>query len=204
LTPGSILLVHTTASPDGLRRIASRMPEGVALLDACFSGGPTDAAAGRLTLMVGGTADALERARAPLKCYSAHIDHVGEVGDGQLVKLLNNLLFATNVMNSVELLRLAEAQGLPPARAAAVIQRSSGASYAMELFARGGAPDDMMPAIRPYLEKDVASAVTAAKRAGIAIDAFAPTARFFEGPAVQERAPPGNPSANRTTRPSDR
>ncbi|MFC4595723.1 NAD(P)-dependent oxidoreductase [Sphingobium tyrosinilyticum] len=178
----ALLVVHTTASPAMLQRIAEAADDaGVTLLDACFSGGPADVEAGELTLMTGGSTEALERARPALESYAAHIEHVGGIGSGQLTKLFNNLLFATNLMNAAEMLQMGQAQGLSTDHLAAIIQRSSGGSYAMNLFARAGAlsPDAMLADVRHYLEKDVASAMSAAKQAGINITAFAKTASYF-------------------------
>ncbi|MCB2063489.1 MAG: NAD(P)-dependent oxidoreductase, partial [Novosphingobium sp.] len=63
MRPGSVLAVHTTGSPALARELGERAPQGVEVLDACFSGGPDDTARGDLTLMVGGDAQALEAAR---------------------------------------------------------------------------------------------------------------------------------------------
>ncbi|HEX7876238.1 MAG TPA: NAD(P)-dependent oxidoreductase [Sphingobium sp.] len=179
LPPASTIVIHTTGSPATAQRIATAAPDGVHILDACFSGGPTDVAAGRLTLMIGGEAEALEPVRPLLETYASHIHHVGPLGHGQMLKLLNNLLFATNLMNAAELVRLAEQQGFPPALLAQVIGASSGASYALNLFASPGFTLAAMENIRPYLEKDVATAMTTAQEASLDVNAFKRTADYF-------------------------
>jgi 3-hydroxyisobutyrate dehydrogenase len=177
---GSIVAIHTTGSPELSQEIARRAPAGVAVLEACFSGGPADVAAGRLTLLVGGDEATLEQARPALCAYAANIFLVGPVGHGQKLKLLNNLLFATNLMNAAEIVRLALAQGFTKETAATVIQASSGASYAMNLLKSPAPLDQMLAAVRHYMEKDVATAAAAATELGLDISAFAPSITYYQ------------------------
>jgi 3-hydroxyisobutyrate dehydrogenase-like beta-hydroxyacid dehydrogenase len=151
----------------------------VEVLDATFSGGPADVAAGRLTVMAGGSAQALETARPALAAYAGQIHHVGGLGLGQTLKLLNNLLFATNQMNAARMLQLAQAQGFDTAAVARVLQGCSGASFALGLFQRPAPLAAVLAGSRPYLEKDVATAAAAAADAGLDLAAFAATLEFF-------------------------
>lgn len=180
LRPASHLIIHTTGSPTLAREIAARASAGVAVLDACFSGGPDDVAAGALTLMIGGEAAAFDAVRPLLSHYAAHIHHVGPVGHGQMVKLLNNLLFATNLMNAAELLGLAAQQGFDTTTVAQVLRTGSGASYASNLFTAPVPVSAMMGGARPYLEKDVATAMATATEAGLDVSTFASTAAYFQ------------------------
>lgn len=179
LRPGSTLVIHTTGSPQVTRDIAAKAPAGVAVIDACFSGGPQDAAAARLTLMIGGDDAALEAVTPLLRHYAAHIHHLGPTGHGQTIKLLNNLLFATNYMNTVEMLRLAQAQGFSTSAVAQVLATCSGSSFPMTLFTHAAPLDAMDAGIRPYMEKDVATAIAAARDAGLDMAGFAPAERYF-------------------------
>jgi 3-hydroxyisobutyrate dehydrogenase-like beta-hydroxyacid dehydrogenase len=178
MKPGSVLAIHTTGSPRLSREAGERAPKGVDVLDATFSGWEADVAAGRLTVMVGGKADVLERAKPAFQAYAAHIHHVGPLGHGQTVKLLNNLIFATNLMNATEILNLAKGYGLETTVLAEVIQACSGGSYAMNIF-KGAPVAAMMNACRPYLEKDVAMAVSAADESGLDISVFKATEDYF-------------------------
>jgi 3-hydroxyisobutyrate dehydrogenase-like beta-hydroxyacid dehydrogenase len=118
--------------------------------------------------------------RAVLEAYAQNIHHVGPLGHGQKLKLLNNLAFATNLMNAAELLRMAQSQGFEAATVAKVLQACSGASFAMARFVAGGAaPSQVMERAWPYLVKDVATIVSSAEQAGLDIDAFAATAAYF-------------------------
>ena len=93
--------------PHTVETIALRAaPHDVDVVDAPVSGGPQNAAAGTLTLFVGGADDAVARVRPVLSCYGDPILHVGPLGAGQKVKLVNNALFAAQIgllSGSVEL-----------------------------------------------------------------------------------------------------
>lgn len=178
MRPGSILALHTTGSPGLMRELGEKAPQGVQVLDVTFSGGPANVEAGDLTLMVGGDADALEQTKPVFEAYASRIFLVGALGHGQLVKLMNNLLFGTNLMNAVELLRMAEGMGFETTTVAQIIQASSGASYAMRLF-QNQPVSKMLEASRHYLEKDVAVALAAAEESGLEVSAFATTAAYF-------------------------
>lgn len=180
LRPGSVVIIHTTGSPDLVKKIAADAPAGVDVLDACFSGGPAVTAAGQLTLMVGGEMETLEKANVILRSYATNIHHVGALGRGQIIKLLNNLLFATNLMNAAELLRLAEQEGFDTSVVAQLFGQSSSASYAMELFKHPVPVATIMNNVRPYLEKDVATAFSTGTEAGLNFSAFTATSKYFD------------------------
>ena len=92
-SPGQVFLDHSTVSPDLSRRCAELVGRhGAGFLDAPMSGGPAGAAAGTLTLMVGGNDHDLQRVRPVLEAFGANITLCGGVGAGQVVKLLNQLL----------------------------------------------------------------------------------------------------------------
>jgi 3-hydroxyisobutyrate dehydrogenase-like beta-hydroxyacid dehydrogenase len=178
MRPGSVAAIHTTGSPKLARELGALAPAGVEILDACFSGGAAETVKGELTLMVGGKAAALEAARPVLSTYANRINLVGPLGAGQTLKLLNNLVFATNVKNAAELIEAARGQGLDPVESAKVIQQSSGASYALGLFTNAP-PEQMLKAVRHYMVKDVAAAEAAAKDSGVDLSGFAAVLDFY-------------------------
>jgi 3-hydroxyisobutyrate dehydrogenase-like beta-hydroxyacid dehydrogenase len=180
MRPDSVLIIHTTGSPVLVRELAARAPKGVAVLDVTFSGGPQQVAAGELTLMAGGEVQPLECVRPLLQTYAKRIYHVGVLGHGQMVKLLNNLLFASNLRNVAEVLRIAEQQDFDTSLCARVFQDCSGASFAGGLFQAPAAVDAVLERSRPYLIKDVKTALSFAATAGIDTSAFASTAAYFK------------------------
>jgi 3-hydroxyisobutyrate dehydrogenase-like beta-hydroxyacid dehydrogenase len=90
---GDIYIDMSTNSPSTVRLIAAEAASlGVAVLDAPVSGGTKGAEAGTLTIMVGGDPAALDKARPVLEPMSAKIFHVGDVGCGNVAKLVNNMI----------------------------------------------------------------------------------------------------------------
>jgi 2-hydroxymethylglutarate dehydrogenase len=90
---GDIYIDMSTNSPSTIRHIAEEAAsDGVAVLDAPVSGGTRGAEQGTLTLMVGGDAEVLERARPALEPMAGKIFHVGDVGCGNIAKLVNNMI----------------------------------------------------------------------------------------------------------------
>lgn len=184
---GAILAIHTTGAPALAREIGDQAPDGVAVLDATFSGGPHNVLAGELTMMVGGEAETIERARPLFAAYAKQIFHVGPLGSGQEVKLLNNLLFAANLKNAAEMLLVAETLGLAPSAVANMIQYCSGASSALRSFQSATPIADTLGRIQPYVGKDVATIARTAVDAGIDISVFADTVAYFS----KKRTEPG-------------
>jgi 3-hydroxyisobutyrate dehydrogenase len=134
LPAGAVIADTSTISPLEARDFAARAAaSGHAYLDAPVSGGPAGAAAGTLTVMLGGDAAALERARPGLEHIAARILHVGDSGAGQVAKLVNNLLVATHLVVAGEALRIGTAAGVPPEALLAVVNAASGRSAATEV-----------------------------------------------------------------------
>ena len=113
LAPGSLVVDHSTISPSETRRLAGRAEEaGSGWLDAPVSGGSEGAALGALSIMVGGDSAHLDRVRPYLEAMGSSITHVGPVGAGQMVKLVNQVLVVVNQLAVSEALLLAEAGSL--------------------------------------------------------------------------------------------
>jgi len=178
MRPASILAIHTTGSPALAREIGDRAPAGVTVLDATFSGSPQDVADGRIAVMCGGAEQGFDRVKHVFASYARTVRHVGPLGHAQIVKLANNLLFASNLLHAAEAMRMIEDQGLDPRSAAEIIQECSGGSYAMSMFASPNGPR-ILDLCRPYLDKDVAVARAAAEDAGLDIRSFLPAIEYW-------------------------
>lgn len=111
--PGGVTVQTSTVLPDTVREIGDAFAErGLAFLDAPVSGSTTTAAAGELTLMVGGDDEHVERARPVLDALGTRTIRIGPVGSAAAVKLaVNDIIFALDVAVS-EALVLAEAAGV--------------------------------------------------------------------------------------------
>lgn len=115
--PGTVVVDHSTVSSATAREAQAAMQAvGGDLLDAPVSGGVEGARNGRLSVMVGGDATTLERARPVLECYAARISHMGGIGAGQDTKAVNQVLVAGIAAAVCEGLALGEALGLDPER----------------------------------------------------------------------------------------
>ncbi|CAN5679595.1 NAD(P)-dependent oxidoreductase [soil metagenome] len=113
LAPGAVLVDHTTTSADLAREIgAAAATAGVGFVDAPVSGGQAGAEKGTLSIMCGGDAAHLDRARPALEAYGTTITHLGPVGSGQLTKMVNQVLCAAAIAGAAEALNFAQAVGL--------------------------------------------------------------------------------------------
>lgn len=132
--PGTVLVVMSTINPTAMARIAERLGEReVEVLDAPVSGGTAGAAAGTLAIMVGGPMEVLERVRPILDLLGSNVFHVGErPGDGQALKLANQLMLCVNMLGALEGVKLAQSYGLRAEQVLPVIGVSTGMSWVSE------------------------------------------------------------------------
>jgi 3-hydroxyisobutyrate dehydrogenase-like beta-hydroxyacid dehydrogenase len=154
MRPDAVLVVHTTGSPRTAQSIADR---GVEVVDAPVSGGPHDVAAGRVTLFVGGGDDAVTRVRPLLSTYGDPVLHVGGTGTGQLVKLINNALFAAQVGLVAEGVRLGGLLGLSEPALLEALTHGSAASRALGNISRAGSTAAFIDAVGDFIGKDIAA-----------------------------------------------
>lgn len=161
LRAGTLVCLHSTIAPADTARIAGRLAEGsVQLVDAPVSGGPARARDGSLSMMVAGSAAALELAAPVLASLARRIFPCGDrPGAAATVKLINNQLAAVNLAAGAEALALAERAGLDPRLVASVVAASSGQSWIVsDRYDRWLAGDRAPRAHASVLAKDVALA----------------------------------------------
>lgn len=149
---GAVLVVHTTSSPRTVNAIAAR---GVDVIDAPVSGGPHDIAGGEVTLFVGGDDDAVARVRPLLSAYGNPILHVGKRGAGQLVKLVNNTLFAAQIGLIAESVRLGAGLGISEAALLEALPHGSASSRVLGNVARAGSAEAFIDAVDDFIAKDI-------------------------------------------------
>ena len=110
---GSYFIDHTSSSPDLAEKIAAEFKtRGVAALDAPVSGGDVGAKSGKLVVMVGGEADAVEHCRPLMEIYSAKVMNMGGPGKGHQTKMANNMMVASCVFGVCESLVYGHKAGL--------------------------------------------------------------------------------------------
>jgi 3-hydroxyisobutyrate dehydrogenase-like beta-hydroxyacid dehydrogenase len=134
LSPESAVVVMSTVGPEAVRRIEGPLAgRGVRLLDAPVSGGVARAERGDLLIMAGGIADLFEEVRPLLAAMGSTVSHCGgSVGDGQSVKLVNQLLCGVHVAVAGEALAYAEALGLDPRSVFETIRYGAANSFMLE------------------------------------------------------------------------
>jgi 3-hydroxyisobutyrate dehydrogenase-like beta-hydroxyacid dehydrogenase len=157
MAPGSVLVLHTTGSPRTVEAIAFRaVRHFIDVVDAPVSGGPHDVAAGTVTLFVGGADDAVAGVRPLLATYGDPVLHVGPLGAGQRVKLINNALFAAQIGLVAESVRLGGRLGIDESTLLEALAHGSGSSRALTMIAAAGSAATFIAAVGDFIGKDVA------------------------------------------------
>jgi 3-hydroxyisobutyrate dehydrogenase-like beta-hydroxyacid dehydrogenase len=148
---GHVVLCMSTIDPFVARRLgASLAARGIAMLDAPVSGGTVRAASGELSIIAGGDEAVFGACRDVFKAMGSNIFHVGPLGNGLAMKLVNNMLIQVNRVAVAEALVMGVKAGLDPRTIYDVVRVSTGTSHAFETgvpkilardFAPGGTVD---------------------------------------------------------------
>ena len=130
---GALFVDHTTASARLARRIADEGRKlGLLSVDAPVSGGQAGAESGTLSIMCGGSDEAVAAARPLMETYSARIVHVGGDGTGQLTKMVNQICIAGVLQGLSEALHFTKAAGLDSGKVFQAISGGAARSWQME------------------------------------------------------------------------
>lgn len=169
---GDVIFDLSTVSPGSTRRLAAQALErGVRLIDAPVSGSVSGAAAGTLAVMIGATAEVAGAYEPMLKAIGTSLFYLGEVGRGNTLKLLNNLVALTNQAVLCEAMALADRLGVPRQMVGDVIGKSSGASFILERKLAAVVKHDYSPGFFVDLaHKDLGLALDLAAEAGARAD----------------------------------
>lgn len=179
---GKTLIEMTTCTATTMQRVAALLgAKGVRLLDAPVSGGTTGAEQGKLTIMVGGDATLLEEQRALLGTMGTKIVHVGALGQGKVVKIVNQAMAATHLLAIGEAFALGVRSGADPKILYDVIKDSSGYSRMMDLRLPGFLLEGkFQPGFKlDLMKKDVMLALASAKDLGVEVPLAAVVAKLF-------------------------
>jgi 3-hydroxyisobutyrate dehydrogenase-like beta-hydroxyacid dehydrogenase len=178
---GDIIIDHTTASAEVAREMAILCAEvGVGFLDAPVSGGQVGAENGQLTVMVGGQKDQYTAVEPVINCYARFSQLLGEVGSGQLAKMMNQICIAGTVQGIAEALSFGKNSGLDCHAVIDVISKGAAQSWQMEnrfesmlagKFDFGFAVD--------WMRKDLDIALNEAKRNGSSLPLTALVDQFY-------------------------
>ena len=186
--PGTLLIDCSTIDVDTARAVAATAAEGGwALLDAPVSGGVAGAAAGTLTFMVGGEAEAVERSRPVLGDMGKAVIHAGASGAGQTAKVCNNLILAVSMIGVCEAFGMADRLGLERQTLFDIVSKATGQCWALTSYCPVPGPVPNAPSNRDYapgftaamMLKDLRLAQAAAASAGAASPLGAEAAALY-------------------------
>ncbi len=168
MAPGSVVIGMSTMSRNTVQEVATRLKEmGIDYLDAPVSGGEVGALAGELSIMAGGPDEVMEKCRPVLEVMGKNIYHVGTAaGDGQAVKIINQLMVCVHNAVAAEALTLGTKLGLDKQMLLDIISTSAGNSW---IFSNRG-PRMVKEEFTPpksalnILAKDIGFVIDAANR----------------------------------------
>jgi 3-hydroxyisobutyrate dehydrogenase len=170
LTPGSVVVDHSTVARDTAQQAASLLAaRGIGFIDAPVSGGVEGARNGRLSVMAGGDEAALAQVRPALEAYAARIQLMGPVGAGQACKAVNQVLVAGINQAVCEGLALAEALGLDPERLLPTLSAGAAANWFLDKRGATMLRSQFTPGFKcAHLLKDLRIVDVMATAAGVA------------------------------------
>ena len=185
--PGTIIVDHSTISPDATRDFAKRLAEqGVDFIDAPVSGGDIGAQQGTLSIMVGGGSAAVHRVMPMLQVVGKKIVYLGEAGLGQACKACNQVAGMVTLLGVCEALALAKQSGLDMDKMIEVVGGGAAGSWQLTNLGPKIAAGDHEPGFMIDLViKDLAIVLDAAKRLGLPLEATAQAAKRFKQVADQ-------------------
>jgi 3-hydroxyisobutyrate dehydrogenase-like beta-hydroxyacid dehydrogenase len=191
--PGTVVVVHSTVGPAACRRLdAAARNVGARLLDAPITGGPGGAAAGTLSILVGGEPEDLAICQDVFDATSTEVIHLGPVGMAQLAKVANNCVLAITMQAVHEAIGLARNVGLDPEAMLHVLRSGAGESWVARNWAAIGASAADYPGgvdgVADLTYKDLALALSAAHDARVAMPVTALTAQQLRDPYVTAQA----------------
>ena len=148
---GAVLCDCSTVDVDSARAVAEQArAAGLGALDAPVSGGVGGAAAGTLTFMVGGTAEAFEKVKPLFDIMGQKAVHCGDSGAGQAAKICNNMILGVTMIATCEAFALADKLGLDRQKMFDVVSTSSGYSWSMNAYCPAPGVGPVSPADNGY------------------------------------------------------
>jgi 3-hydroxyisobutyrate dehydrogenase-like beta-hydroxyacid dehydrogenase len=184
---GSVLIDFTTVDPETPQKIHTAMTaKGVAFLESPVTGSKPAAESGELVLMVGGHPETLQRARAVLDPLAKKIVHMGPIGSGARMKLVNNLIIAGSMQALFEGLTLGRKGGLPFEAMLEVLTSGALSSALLKMKATAVKDRNFEPSFSvKHMAKDLYLAVQEAHRQGIGLPQLSTLHAYYESALAQ-------------------
>ncbi|WP_394180463.1 NAD(P)-dependent oxidoreductase [Marinomonas posidonica] len=169
--PGTLFIDHTTASAEVAKTLLhAANKKGYDFMDAPVSGGQAGAENGVLTVMIGGELAHLEKAKPVLDCYAKATSLMGDVGQGQVAKMVNQILIAGVLSGLSEGIRFAQQAGLDMATLVDTLKHGAAGSWQLENRGETMAKDefDFGFAIE-WMHKDLGLCLAQAEKMGLSL-----------------------------------
>ncbi len=171
----------STNSPDHARYFARELGKyGVEFLDAPVTGGDIGARQGTLTIMVGGKYEVFERVKPVLQAMGKTIIYAGDVGNGQMLKLLNQIVVGIDMLAVAEAMALAKKAGIDMEKLFTVLSTGAANSFTVQYYMPKMMKGDFEPGFRAaHLKKDLRYAVETANRLNVPLPGTALTLQLY-------------------------
>ncbi len=181
LKAGAVFVDHTTASPSLARELHEALAQkNVGFVDAPVSGGQAGAENGKLSVMCGGDAVDVEKARPAMEAYAARIVHIGPAGHGQLCKSVNQICIAGVLQGLSEGVHFAAKAGIDIDRVLEAISGGAAQSWQMENRAKTMAADEFDFGFAvDWMRKDLRIALAEARDNGARLPVTALVDQFY-------------------------
>jgi 3-hydroxyisobutyrate dehydrogenase and related beta-hydroxyacid dehydrogenases len=179
--PGLIVIDMSTNSPEYARYFAKRLAEyGIEFLDAPVTGSDIGARQGTLTIMVGGKREVFERVKPVLEAMGKTIVYAGDVGSGQMLKLLNQIVVGLNMLAVVEAMALAKKASIDMDKLFTVLSTGGANSFTVQYYMPKMMKGDYEPGFKAaHLKKDLKYAVEMANKLGVPLPGTALTLELY-------------------------
>ncbi|MDD2921935.1 MAG: NAD(P)-binding domain-containing protein [Anaerolineales bacterium] len=179
---GLILIDNSTIKPASARMIAERLKaRGIFSLDAPVSGGDIGAKNGTLTIMVGGEAEALERALPVLQAMGKTITHVGDAGAGQVAKAANQIMVAAQMAAMGELLVFSKKAGVDPRKVIDAIKAGAAQCWTLDVKPPRLFDGNRNPGFKARMQlKDMKIVLETAKEFGVPVSSAEANTDLFQ------------------------
>ena len=181
LSPGKLVIDMSSISPIATKEFAQKIQAlGCEYLDAPVSGGEVGAKAASLTIMVGGSQEAFDRARPLFEKMGKNVTLVGGNGDGQTTKVANQIIVGLTIEAVAEALLFASKAGADPAKVRAALMGGFAASRVLEVHGERMVKRNFEPGFRIDLHhKDLNLALSGAAALGLSLPNTATTQQLF-------------------------
>lgn len=182
VTANTVLIESSTVTVNWIRELAAVAEKSECqLLDAPVTGSKSQANAGELIFLVGGSAEVLEIARPPLQAMSRSIVHLGPTGSGARMKLINNFLCGVQAASFAEALTLIEKSGLDREKALSVLLNGApGSPLIKTMAARMTSQDGAVNFLLRLMAKDLSYAQREAEENSLTLKTAAGARELFQ------------------------